>query len=44
MNLRRRCCTPSVIAFDLEATLVSDDRAFHDDPIPDLKVENWLIG
>jgi tRNA(fMet)-specific endonuclease VapC len=30
-------------AFVLEATLVSDDRAFHDDPIPDLKVENWLI-
>ena len=33
----------AAIAFDLEATLVSDDRAFHDDPIPDLKVENWLV-
>ena len=34
----------AAIAFHLEATLVSDDRAFHDDPIPGLKVENWLIG
>ena len=34
----------AAIAFDLEATLVSDDRAFHDDPIPNLEVENWLMG
>jgi tRNA(fMet)-specific endonuclease VapC len=34
----------AAIAFDLEATLVSDDRAFHDNPIPGLDVENWLIG
>ena len=34
----------AVTAFDLEATLVSDDRAFHDDPIPDRNVENWLMG
>lgn len=34
----------AAIAFDLEATLVSDDRAFHDDPIPDLKIENWLMA
>ncbi|HET9229149.1 MAG TPA: type II toxin-antitoxin system VapC family toxin, partial [Thermoanaerobaculia bacterium] len=27
------------IAFDLEAILVSDDRAFHEDPIPGLEVE-----
>jgi tRNA(fMet)-specific endonuclease VapC len=33
----------AAIAFDLEATLVSDDRAFHDDPIPSLEVENWLM-
>jgi tRNA(fMet)-specific endonuclease VapC len=32
----------AAIAFDLEATLVSDDRAFHENPIPDLEVENWL--
>lgn len=31
-------------AFHLGATLVSDDRAFHDDPIPGLDVENWLMG
>ena len=31
-------------AFDLEATLVSDDHAFHDDPIPGLEVENWLTA
>ena len=24
------------------ATAVSDDRAFHEDPIPQLAVENWL--
>jgi tRNA(fMet)-specific endonuclease VapC len=34
----------AAIAFDLEATLVSDDRAFHEDPIPGLAVENWLLG
>jgi len=34
----------AAIAFDLEATLVSDDRAFHEDPIPSLAVENWLLG
>jgi tRNA(fMet)-specific endonuclease VapC len=34
----------AAIALDLEATLVSDDRVFHDDPIPGLKVENWLMG
>lgn len=34
----------AAIAFDLEATLVSDDRAFHDDPIPGLPLENWLMG
>lgn len=34
----------AAIAFDLEATLVSDDRAFHDDPIPGLELENWLMG
>lgn len=32
----------AAIAFDLEATLVSDDRAFHENPIPGLRVENWL--
>ena len=31
-------------AFHLGATLVSDDRAFHEDPIPGLDVENWLMG
>ena len=34
----------AAIAFDLEATLDSDDRAFHEDPIPGLAVENWLLG
>jgi len=34
----------AAIAFDLEATLVSDDRAFHEDPIPGLAIENWLLG
>jgi hypothetical protein len=34
----------TAIAFDLEAILVSDDRAFHDDPIPDLAIESWLLG
>lgn len=34
----------AAIAFDLEATLVSDDHAFHDDPIPGLEVENWLTA
>jgi tRNA(fMet)-specific endonuclease VapC len=34
----------AAIAFHLEATLVSDDRAFHDEPIPGLDVENWLAG
>jgi tRNA(fMet)-specific endonuclease VapC len=34
----------AAIAFALEATLVSDDRAFHDDPIPGLEVENWLMS
>lgn len=50
-ELRRRGALKSdfdlsiaAIAFDLEAILVSDDRAFHDDPIPDLAVENWLLG
>lgn len=34
----------AAIAFHLGATLVSDDRAFHDEPIPGLDVENWLIA
>jgi tRNA(fMet)-specific endonuclease VapC len=34
----------AAIAFDLGATLVSDDHAFHDDPIPGLAVENCLKG
>lgn len=34
----------AAIAFHLGATLVSDDRAFHDQPIPGLDVENWLTG
>jgi len=33
----------AAIAFDLDATLVSDDRAFHENPIPGLRVENWLL-
>ena len=48
-QLRRRGALKSdfdlsiaAIAFDLEATVVSDDHAFHDDPIPGLAVENWL--
>ena len=34
----------AAIAFHLGATLVSDDRAFHDEPIPGLNVENWLMA
>jgi len=30
-------------ARSLGATLVSDDRAFHDNPIPELALENWLM-
>ena len=29
-------------ALELGAVLVSADRAFHDNPIPGLRVENWL--
>lgn len=50
-ELRRRGALKSdfdlaiaAIALDLKATLVSDDRAFHDDPIPGLDIENWLKG
>jgi tRNA(fMet)-specific endonuclease VapC len=32
----------AAVALDLGATLVSDDRAFHDHPIANLEVENWL--
>lgn len=32
----------AAIALDLGAALVSDDRAFHDDSIDGLRVENWL--
>jgi tRNA(fMet)-specific endonuclease VapC len=32
----------AAVALDLGAVLVSDDRAFHDHPIPGLEVQNWL--
>jgi predicted nucleic acid-binding protein len=32
----------AAVALDLGATLVSDDRAFHDYPIAGLEVQNWL--
>jgi tRNA(fMet)-specific endonuclease VapC len=32
----------AAVALDLGATLVSDDRAFHDHPIPGLELQNWL--
>lgn len=34
----------AAIALALRATLVSDDRAFHDDSIDGLEVENWLLA
>ncbi len=48
-ELRRRGATKTdfdlaiaAIALELDAILVSDDRAFFDGAIEDLKVENWL--
>lgn len=32
----------AAVALDLGSILVTDDRAFHDHPIPGLEVQNWL--